>query len=128
MWEMGVGILLIGIAALLIHISFQLGKGLKDDDAGRKSLAFLQPLKLLLLGVSIGLIAVSSSVAINMAEANSASADVLANLSTFYIIVLWTMRLVIGYFMVYYVWSLAQMAIKAAQNKEIEEDEDGGVL
>jgi hypothetical protein len=77
--------------------------------------------------VSIGLIALSASTAINIAEEATASADVLANLDTFYIIVLWTMRLVISYFVVYYVWSLAQMAIKRTQDKE-QDDMDGDLL
>jgi len=125
MWEAGLGIILIGIAALLIYISFQLGSKTNEDEVGKKSLAFLQPLKLLLLGVAMWLLVISASVAINLAIANSASADIIANLSTFYIIMLWTMRLVVGYFVVYYVWSLAILAIQRGKDsKEADEEDD----
>lgn len=91
MWEIGISILFFGA----IWLFLKLAENLDEEHQG---------LRLLFLLVACFLVILGSSLALNLAESNSASADVISNLNTFYKLVLYSTVFVMGYFIIYFVY------------------------
>ena len=98
LWEVGISILFIGA----IWLFLKLAENLAEEHQG---------LRLLFLILACLLVILGSSLAINIATSNSASNDVLNNLSTFYKVVLYSTIFVIGYFIIYFVYKTLWVVI-----------------
>ena len=91
MWEIGVSILFFGA----IWLFLKLAENLAEEHQGLRLLFLLLACMLVILG---------SSLALHLAESNSASASVVANLNTFYKLVLYSTVFVMGYFIIYFIY------------------------
>lgn len=105
MWEVAIAVVVIGAIFYFLKLS---------NDFNEEHVA----MKILFLFVSFFLTIIAMNLAVEFAEAHSASAGVIDTLTLFYQVTLWILIFTFGYFIIYWVFKgLVHVGLLSEKNK-----------